>query len=98
MGSGLINGKYGALDIIGGFIGIAVAVAITGYLLWVVYAFMEEIKLGQRAGNVEGVGATGTVHYVPKESDNPPAYGQPGAVYPLLPVDNNPYQETTTKN
>ena len=36
----------GAAAAVGNFIGLLIAVAIVGYQLWVVYAFMDEIKSG----------------------------------------------------
>jgi len=55
-----------------------VVTLITGYQLWVVYAFMEELKQDAAHGRPRGV-ESGGVYYAPKDNttgDNPPPYGQ----------------------
>jgi len=80
--------------------GLILTVAIEGYQLWVVYAFMDELL---RERNNPYMAGNGAVHYIPKAGDNPPPYGQGSYVpyvvgataqaypqkptYPVLPPD-----------
>jgi len=53
-------------------LGAVFSMAIEGYQLWVVYAFIDELKQDQ--ANSAIVPNQGVVHYVPKPGDQPPPY------------------------
>jgi len=116
--SNIAKGLFGSheaaeqVSIGGEFLELIFYLLIEGYQLWVVYAFMDELKEDARRGG--GPGGEAAVHYAPKNNigDHPPPYGQAGympyapsgtnekppqVVYPSLPADDTaPYKPTTT--
>jgi len=97
----LTDVTWGTVQLLEEILGIVIAVALTAYELWIVHAFVEEIKTRQRTGNLEAVAPADTVQYLAK-SEDPPSYEDgltgPGQMLPLLPSIEGNKVVKVTKN